>query len=229
MPPARTEKIETTVPPPVAVLAAENPVQLASIAPVSPVGKPSQAAPEKLLAGSLPAPGDEWEYVAKDIRFGGKKTLVERVKAVVPGTGVLEEFLLDGQAKGEWVFDGRPSIIGVAVGEGVMFSSHWSGQGIENIETTWAPCSRDRRCRVTAESVEHEKVSVPAGSFDTLKLNIAMIVQGITMGVGTMNITAWYSVEHKRVIKQALTSQGFFGRWQANETIELAAIRAASR
>jgi hypothetical protein len=42
-----------------------------------------------------------------------KQTLIERVKAIVPGADVLEEFVLGGRPLVEWVFDNKPRLVGI--------------------------------------------------------------------------------------------------------------------
>ena len=212
-----------------AMAAAEqgNSVQLASIKPLATNGTAAHTSPDAPLLGSTLSPHEEWEYLAKDIRFGKTKRFVERIKAVVAGSGVLEEFLLEGKTSGEWVFDGKPSLIGVPSVVGLMFSAHWSGKEITDLGISWPNCNQ-MRCQATAELDATERITVPAGQFETTKINIHLNASPHTgRSSGYMAISVWYSGEHKRVIRQTLRSSGFFGNWGDQETIELAAIRHA--
>ncbi|HTY99171.1 MAG TPA: hypothetical protein VMB75_05020, partial [Rhodocyclaceae bacterium] len=73
-----------------------------------------------------------------------------------------------------------------------------------------------------------ERITVPAGSFETKKVSIVMGLSALLgNNRGSITITVWYSEAHHRVIKQRLVAQGFNGRLNGDEILELAAVRAA--
>ena len=205
---------------------ADRPAQLASIAAPRPGTSTSVA-----QATNGPRPGDEWEYVGTDNFLNKRFSLVERVAAVVEGEGVMEKFLLNGKEVGQWVFDGKPVLIATSNDIGLLFASHWTGRDLNQIPiANWGMCSRTQTtCIGTAKIAGKEKISVPAGTFDTTRIEIEFSATNI----GT--VVVWYSDEHKRVIKQRgifnpmLISRVELAVFRFNDTIELSAIRYAAR
>lgn len=108
---------------------AEKPAQMALLAP-----QPLAANPALTSIANGPRLGDEWEYVATDNLFNKKRSLIERVAAVVEGKGVLEKFLFNGKEVGQWVFDGKPMLIDTSSNDiGLLFASHWMGGDLDEI------------------------------------------------------------------------------------------------
>ena len=184
---------------------------------------------EHLLAGISSAPGDEWEYVSKDT-FGKQQKLVGRVKAVVPGTGVLESYSVDGKEFGEWVFDGKPSMLGAPIDASLLFSPHWSGNAIETLSAlNGSKCGLAWNCSFIAKIAGNEKITVPAGTFDTRKIELHVAVGSPGQN---LEIVVWYSVDQKRLVRQTVKGRGSHPNHAINsvrEMIELSAFRPGVR
>jgi len=207
-----------------------KPIQLALIAPTNPGGGSGPST--QTLAAVSSAPGDEWEYVSRD-NFGKIQKVLGRVKAVVPGTGVLEEYLVDGKSSGEWVFDGKPSLIGIPIDAVLMFAPYWSGDKIDSPAVLNG--SKYVVQAVSGKVLGNERITVPAGSFDTTKVELQVTVApGLTSGFGsgTLEILVWYSMDHKRLVRQTVNGrhvmQSFFFN-RIREAMELAAFRSGTR
>lgn len=200
----------------------QKPIQLAAIAPMNSAG--STRPPDPILAGVASIAGDEWEYVSRDI-FGKQQKVTGRVKAFVPGAGVLEEYLVDGVSSGEWVFDGKPSLIGVSIDARLLFSPHWSGDQIDDLVVLNGSKLVIRG--ISGKVAGTERITVPAGSFDTRKLQI-----DVNTPIGDLQIQAWYSVDKKRLVRQVVNGRHPYPAAVFNsirETIELTAFRSGTR
>jgi uncharacterized caspase-like protein len=179
---------------------------------------------QSLLSEKLPVLGDEWEYQA-DFLYDGKRVVRQRVKAVVPGTGVLEEFFVNGNAAGQIVFEGKLLVFASPNGA-LMFAPHWSGKDLDALELVWERCSRDLTCRSKIKSKGIENIQVKAGKFETTKYVID--IDFVTFNVasargGSVELTVWYSNEYQRVIKQEVYSGVAKG---VNGSMELVSFRA---
>jgi uncharacterized caspase-like protein len=171
--------------------------------------------------------GDEWEYVANG-RFGKRdRQLILRVKAI-SSEGTLEEILWDGRKVNEWVFGSQAAAIGTPNESEFLFASQWDGAQFSEliVEGGASMCtSAGMSCKLTVDKISTEKITVPAGTFD------AMRIEGwIRASVGTMSIngpfTIWYSQEFRRLLKQSAEVNGRLFKF--DETIELSAIRRAA-
>jgi hypothetical protein len=205
-----------------------QPVQIAMLSSVN-QQKTIQQSAQGFLTEKLPAVDDEWSYLFDSV-FDGKSTIVHRVKAVAPGTGVLEEFIVNGASAGQIVFEGKPVVFGSPNGA-LMFAPYWSGKNGEALEITWGRCARDLTCRVKIKALGGESVQVKAGKFDAIKYEINIDADSINAlpmyRFGTIELTVWYSSEYQRVIKQEIYSGSplFKGMRGAMELVSFRAPR----
>lgn len=229
-----------------AALDAERATSLAGPAPTVAAGKqaPTAVALASVQPGDSARPamptsltqtgaaGDEWEYVATDI-YGKQQKLIERVKAVVPGAGLLEEFVVGGRPLAEWVFDNKPRLVGIPLDSVIMFAPNWSGAEIDSVAiVNPSRCLQIQYvtgCRVMKLKVSgEEKITVPGGSYDTRKLQLTVIFS-TDYGDATLDATIWYSKQHQRMIRQSVKGRHPVAEASVNqlyETIELAAYRS---
>lgn len=176
-----------------------------------------------------PQAGDEWEYSTLDHLFGVKHTLVQRVKALA-NSGVLVESLLDGRNPLEWAYSGNPLLTATATESEVLFGPYWNEREDEKVGVLGAPLCVARICNAFKKVLGTERISVRAGSFDTVKLEVQVHVFGSqSVNTGVLQQTVWYSSELKRAIKQRTTSFGFSGSVRIDETIELSSFRRATK
>lgn len=210
----------------VAVTIPQKPILLASVAPTG-IGGNSGAA-DKVLAALSNAPGDEWEYLSNDEKFGKKQKLILRVKAA-SADGALEELVWNDKPFLEWVFGARATAIGTPNESEFMFAPHWDGSEFSDlpIEGGRSICtSPGMSCQVSLKVSGTEKLTIAAGTFDAIRLegHINMRNSG---GAGSGLVTIWYSKDQRRLLKQV--AKKYSGRIQFNETLELSAIRRAPR
>ncbi|MDK9702948.1 MAG: caspase family protein [Sulfuritalea sp.] len=211
--------------------AAQRPPTMAPAAP-EPTRVNPPAAPHGLAGGTSGTAGDEWEYVATDV-YGKQQKLIERVKAIVPGAGLLEEFVLGGRPLFEWVFDGKPRLVGIPTDSLMLFAPSWSGDGLDSISimnpSRCLQIQYVNSCRVgKAAVVGEEKITVPAGSYDTRKIQLTLILP-TDYGDATVEVSVWYSKEHKRMVRQFVKGRHPMAEASINalhETMELAAYRS---
>jgi hypothetical protein len=193
------------------------------------------AKPAALPASISGSAGDAWEYVSTDA-YGKKQKMIERVKAIVPGAGLLEEFVVDGRPLAEWVFDGKPYLVGIPTDAVLLFSPAWSGDSLDSLVIM-----NPSRCviiqYVTGCTISHKKIvgketiKVPAGSYDTTRIEVEATFS-TDYGAAMLTMVVWYSLEHKRVIRQTIKGRHPVNEASINtlyEVIELAAYRSWAR
>ncbi|MCF8179524.1 MAG: caspase family protein [Sulfuritalea sp.] len=205
-------------------------IKIAALPPSPPTGPAT--VPAKVLDALGVTPGDEWDYVAKDI-FGRKQQLTGRVKAVVAGTGVLEEFAVAGKPVAEWVLDGQPRLVGLPMDAIFLFAPNWNGESEDIDLLNSAACltiDHATGCAAAWMRVAgNERITVPAGSFDTRKLEIRVLGSS-DWGTATLDVTVWYADDLKRVVRQTIRGSHPMSEASVNalnETIELVAFRRA--
>ncbi|MBI5899309.1 MAG: caspase family protein [Rhodocyclales bacterium] len=206
--------------------AAPQAISLASLRPAE-AARPA-ASPVSMIG----AAGDEWEYVATDI-YGKQQKLVARVKAIVPGAGLLEEFVLGGRPLAEWVFDNKPHLVGIPLDSVLLFAPNWAGEDLDSVAiVNPSRCLQIQyvtSCRVSKmKVVGEERITVPAGSYDTRKLEMT-VVFGTDYGDATLDATIWYSKQHQRMVRQSVKGRHPVAEAPVNqlyETMELAAYRS---
>jgi len=206
----------------------QPPIKLAAVGATTDLGG-QEPSPQGLK--SLPAaPGDEWKYVLRDT-FGKKQVMVGRVKEIVAGGSVLEEYMVDGRSLGEWMFDGKAALFGLPIDAGLLVAPYWSGDPPHSL--TVMDGSALRLFGAMAKSAGNERIKVPAGSFDTLKIriNVAAMVQNSSLA-GTLEILAWYSIDQKRLVRQTVKGRHPYPPSPLNtidETIELSAYHSGAK
>lgn len=203
---------------------ASAPAAAKTLATISP---PAAQATSAANTGDI-APGDEWEYVAKDMRFGKKdRKLVLRVKAASKD-GVLEEIEWDGRHVTEWVFGSKPMAIGSPSESEFMFAPHWDGSAFKSVlvEGGAGLCSRVF-CELRLDRQTREKLTVPAGTFDAIRLDGWLYVK--TQFGANAETTIWYSPDMRRVLKQTVDMRGVERYMNFNETLELSSFKRLAR
>ena len=188
------------------------------LAALQPTLKPAVAAQPKSSAGPLPQVGDTWTYRLREpSRADGPKerSYVVKVAAADP-RGIVEHYAVDGGPAGEWTHKGERELLGL--GKSVLapyllaFGELPSSLGRLQIRD----CGLTYICEATARVIGWEKVKVPAGLFDALKVEVRqewrpvamMGPQGAQLN-GGRNLYVWYSRETKRAVK--FSSRATFG------------------
>lgn len=200
---------------------------------VASLGPSPQTAATRPLAfehGKVPRPGDEWEYLAREELFGAQKRLLWRVKAADASVGVLEELLVDGQPIQQRAFSGTPSLVGVPTEAGLFFGPHWNGSSLTDLKAEGiGECALRWNCVLKPTVDGKEKISVPAGTFDAIRIKGRLTLSpNVTVDAG--EITVWYSEKDQRLLKQVVRRQRTMtGLGPATETIELQAVRLTAR
>jgi uncharacterized caspase-like protein len=179
--------------------------------------------PLAFASGKGPQVGDEWEYLARDELFGKNKKLLWRVKAADPSAGVMEELWVGGKLVQDWVFDGKPNMVGAPISSNTVFGPHWDGSNFSTLKVLGAgDCTGMLACEVNVKAAGNERILVPAGSFDVVRLDGQVIITSApTRPFGQISI--WYSEKDRRLIKQTIKirNPGFV----VDETVELQAAR----
>ena len=175
------------------------PVQVAAIAPAGGI---------TVRGALLPAAGDRWEYDSYQTRFPDKKhRLTVEVKAVI-GESVLET----RQARETWVYTPGAAIIGSGNPGVYNFSPYLLAFQEVRAGDSWreipfqrlGKCSDDIDwyCKFEGKVIGTEKVTIAAGTFDALRIEIDQSVATRGGGVHRKAIY-WYAPAVKRHVKAA--------------------------
>ncbi len=224
--PSITAPLNTQVPRPVS----EIPIQLAmNVPPKNTTKDSSYSAPA--VASLHNVPGDEWKYLATDM-YGKKQKLVMRVKAIA-AEGVLEELIWDDKPAINWVFKDKANAILTPSDSGFMFASHWNGIDLADILVEGGGYLKDYRMSMRMKITGNERITVPAGTFDAIRLDGIIYIDSRGDASGTPppgRVTIYYSKDHRRLLKQIAVLNNPAGRGvRFNETLELTAIQSASK
>ncbi len=200
-----------------AAAAKAGPAAIAALAPIDPS-----------LPKEMPQAGDTWTYVALDVTFNPgdrSRKYVHTVRNVTRGS-IVEVVMHQGAEVGQAAFTADMSGIyrrGAEVVEFAPFATafrklqpgeEWGSIKIQGLEALTAAAHGEvaysfERGRVTGQ----ERVTVAAGSFDALRIeldgrvsNIMIGGSAVMRGYSSFKQTVWYAPEVKRIIK--VLSQG---------------------
>ncbi len=181
------------------------PSKTVAAAPAAAV-RPPPAQPAAVAAtsgGARPEPGDTWTYRVTT-RYG--KTTTYSARAVAAGTGKMEDELRAQKQRRPQVSGSVPvmlSVLGQQDGVDIReVSPYLQLLGGAEPGTTWRdiallPDSDDFSGRV----VGHEQVTVPAGTFDAIKI----VLEGSQPVAGTgprrFSVIVWYAAAAKRFVR----------------------------
>lgn len=204
------------------------PVTLAAVSPTLSPPSPGESAAD--IWTRKPRPGDEWAYVAKDNLTKASRKLALRVRSV-DVDGIREDVLLNGRESDSLVFNGKAAMAAVRVDSEFMFAPHWESKESGSVDFTGTnPCA-SYQCSFTAKVTGREKITVAAGTFDTLKIEGGVTKNNYSIsGLGSVSgsLTVWYEPKSGRVIRQQAQVRGGTYIPGFDEVIELQSARSAS-
>jgi hypothetical protein len=159
---------------------------------------------------SIPAVGDTWSYRVTYRQRGGPKSSTHRVTiARLTRDAIVEQLATEqsGSTQTEHTKGGHL----VRQGEVSLFSPYFLAfdspvpgtriPKIENLDPQF--CDVKWICSATARVVGQERVHVPAGEFQTIKVEVEHAWTGRFQNVesGWRTLTVWYSPQTKRAVK----------------------------
>jgi hypothetical protein len=175
------------------------PLQVASIAPAAMIGM-------GIDDPRFPRIGDAWEYSYTDT-YTKKKRKARYEITAVSKDGILEAGGFADAPPSTRAYSGGPHLVHHAMWDfspyTLSFDSLKPGDSWTGIPPQGGVCigvQMSFACKFDGKVVGREKVTTPAGSFDALKILIDM-----SMGSGWAwrQLTFWYAVEAKRVVKSS--------------------------
>jgi uncharacterized caspase-like protein len=203
-------------------------VQVASIAPTSlAAAKP----------GPMPNAGDTWTYQLSN-RWNDKKLqVVAEVKAVTEDMVILDEVAVEGiKGKDEWAHTRGATLTGNSSNV-PMFSPYLLALGGLNEKTELPSISTANMsictsgnfpCRFSGKAQGRERITVPAGSFDTIRVELDGNYPARTNNMALalrVKFTIWYSAETKRVVKQIHEAYNISGSPTDTDVLELKSFK----
>jgi hypothetical protein len=200
-------------------------------APAQPVVSAS-AAPTPLSPPErkLPRAGDTWTYrLTEPTRVDGPKQRDYTVKvSAVTANAILDQYAADMEQPGEWAHSAGGYIAGLgrSLFAPYLFSFDRTREyGPIRVQIVDPACSGIYFCEATAQVAGRERVRVPAGTFDTLKVQVDHSWRASGTGsspslaaktYGSRRLTIWYAPEVKRAVKY--TSRPVFGEFEPVDT-----------
>jgi hypothetical protein len=172
---------------------------------------PGPAVPKSLTPEPM-ASGDAWTYRLVDSRTGAERGKQEfRLVSVAPDL-IVEEAL--GPDMAPQRFEHRRGLYIAPVGRFSYFSPYLLTygtpqfnvrlDGIDNLD--WRTCKSGWTCSVNGRTFGWERVRVPAGEFDVVKVEVYQTWSSAFHPMGESEavrrtLTVWYSPQAKRAVK----------------------------
>ena len=207
--PAGEPKVAVPAPAPVAPPAAA-PVQLAAARPSAPASAPALA---PVVEGSIgPRAGDVWQYEITDLWKDGAVTGVFDVRIDrAENSAVQESIVTDGQTlRSQWRLDSAPGRVAsqrlvTESGSVTHFDlNHYVvvRQLLNHGDLPSGFQLPTGRCGASLRRAGFERVTVPAGSFQTERLELTCREFSGSMGdQDELKITLWYAKDHYRPVQ----------------------------
>jgi hypothetical protein len=202
--------------------AAQATIPVPKLIPTALPTSSSVLVPPAIASGKGPQTGDEWEYLARDNLFGKQKRLLWRVKTV-DSFGVMEELVVDGKPSLQWAFKNKPDLIAVPIDAGFLLGQHWDGRALPVLTVSGVgDCVAKFSCTVRAKVAGYERITVPAGTFDAVRIDGDLNIK-LSAVAFSGPVSFWYSEKSRRLLKQTVNvrNSGF----NVDETLELQAAR----
>jgi hypothetical protein len=190
------------------------------------LGQPAQArTPDR----RLPSKGDTWTYrLTEPKRVDGPKQRNYTVKVFAASPSeISEEYAIEADASGQWTHNGGRDV--VPVGRPVFapylaaFGDLPSGGTLGRVQVAEGACGSTFLCQASASVVRWETINVPAGTFDTVRVEVehswrpaAISGAQSAQSVGGRKLTVWYSTAAKRAVK--FSSRATMGQYAPIET-----------
>lgn len=190
-----------------------------------PAGAPEATPPAPVAKAEsrLPSQGDTWTYRLSEPGAAQRDYSV-KVWSVSPTT-VVEQYAIEGGASAEWTHKGEREV--VPLGRSVfapyltVFGETPTG-AIGRVRSADPACSGTYICEAVARVVAWERVTVPAGTFDTVKVEVRQNWRPALAGpqgardAGGRILLGWYAPAVKRAVK--FSSRPTFGAFPVIES-----------
>lgn len=190
-----------------------------------------EPAPAKSVS-RYPSAGDAWTYrLIEPRRADGPKQRRYTVKvAAASSASILEHYAVEGGPSGQWTHKGERQV--VTLGKPVfspyllVFGDLPSGT-LGRLQIADPACGGTYICEASGRVVTTERVRVPAGTFDAVKVEIRqnwrpMAISGQQNTTGGSTLTLWYSHAAKRAVKvMSRPSFGYQGPLDTDFDLEL--------
>jgi hypothetical protein len=225
--------------------------RLAALTPRPPVGAPAaapaQASPQpsaqpaqtRASGSRLPSEGDTWTYRLKEPkRVDGptERNYIVKVFAA-SAAGISEEYAIEGEVSGQWTHKSAPDV--VPVGRPVLapyllaFGDLPPGGALGRVQVAEGACGSTYQCQASGRIVSWEKIKVPAGTFDTVRVEVDQNWRSVAMSgaqgaqaYGARKITVWYSAAAKRAVKfSSRATMGHFAPIETDFELELSSYQ----
>lgn len=191
--------------------------------PQAPVPQASIPQPPR-PAPSAVAPGDRWTYRLLDPRSGAQRATHDVSVASIAGDAVVEDILAGGA---KLRLEHRRGYYLMPVADLTVFSPYLIRstmlplgpfRGVDNLDSR--TCNAGWTCSVRGNIIGRERVTVPAGTFNALRVEVYQnwISPSQTNDRGenvSRTITVWYADEAKRAVR--ITGHGARSAWVETE------------
>ena len=175
-----------------------DPLQVASVAPTPVVEAPDPR---------LPKLGDRWEYVYKDPLSGASRDFAVEVIAAATD-GILDEDNFSMYGKGARAY-GRDAEL-LVIQQVWLFSPYLQAFGAARPGARWDDIRarndnfcRTQACSYSARVAGTERVSTPAGTFDTVKVEVDLRAGSAAYSLHR-RATFWYADAVKRFVRSTM-------------------------
>jgi hypothetical protein len=205
-----------------------------------PSPQPSAPPVQARTAGRrLPSEGDTWTYrLSEPKRVDGPKERNYIVKIfAASASAISEEYAIEGEGAGQWTHKGVPDL--VPVGRPVLapyllaFGDLPPGGALGRVQVAEGACGTTYQCQASGRIVSWETIKVPAGTFDTVRVEVDHSWRSVAMSgaqgaqaYGSRKLTVWYSAAAKRAVKfSSRATMGHFAPIETDFELELSSYQ----
>ena len=228
--------------PELAKTVATAPTQIAMIAP----GKPAATVASSASPSAYPQAGDSWTYRYVDGWKTGSPQTVTVTVLESAGGRVRDSMSLRGaRSVDERSFEGKPELVERPFGSGfrvIELLPYVQGLLQEGLKPGQEKSFPDidiqgQAFRITTKLVGQEKTTVPAGTFDAVRVSVVgqkirgVSIAGLTSGTSIPNTFAhavWFVPEIRRIVKAEHRSANHVGRRVDDDTLELVSFESGT-
>lgn len=179
--------------------------------------------------------GAAWVYQSRDALFSHDHTVRMLARGVTGQGAAIEDWLVDDVPVQHATFTGAPVLLGVPTEGRFLFGSNWDLKDLPPLVVSGGGlCASRLRCEIRFTRTGHEKITVPAGTFDVLRLDGKILATDPTeVPVGGL-VTAWISEADRHLVRQSVHMnarpgpRGGINFW-ADETVELVSMPSGPR
>src|SRR4030095_13353744 len=161
-------------------------------------------------AAGMPAQGDSWTYELTVRSPPFRKAVYTAIVQGATGDAILEDVQLGDEAVRQWAHSKGPAVVNLNLSlfspYAVLLGEMFPGMRLRIDNNDSRTCGTTWSCQLSGRVVGYETVRVPAGTFNTIRVEITQswISQGQTHDrgeIGGRTLAIWYAAQTRRGVE----------------------------